>query len=39
MYQGGMARFDRKTEQFRIYPLPKDWQTDATQQSHFSVAG
>jgi virginiamycin B lyase len=39
MYQSGMARFDRKTEQFRIYPLPQEWQTDATQQSHFSVAG
>ena len=39
MYQGGMARFDRKTEQFRIYPMPEEWQTDATQQSHFSVAG
>ena len=39
MYQGGMAQFDRKTEQFRIYPIPKEWQTDATQQSHFSVAG
>jgi streptogramin lyase len=39
MYQGGMARFDRKTEQFRIYPVPQELQTDATQQSHFSVAG
>jgi streptogramin lyase len=39
MYQGGMARFDRKNEQFRIYPVPTAWQTDATQQSHFSVAG
>ena len=39
MYQSGMARFDRAKEQFRIYPLPKEWQTDATQQSHFSVAG
>jgi virginiamycin B lyase len=38
MYQSGVARFDRATEAFRIYPLPKDWQTDATQQSHFSVA-
>ena len=37
MYQGGMARFDRKTEQFRIYPVPQELQTDATQQSHFSV--
>ncbi len=39
MYQSGMARFDRKTEKFRYYPFPKEWQTDATQQSHFSVAG
>jgi len=39
MYQGGMARFDRKTEKFRVYPVPAAWQTDATQQSHFSVAG
>jgi streptogramin lyase len=39
MYQGGMARFDRKTEKFRLYPVPAAWQTDATQQSHFSVAG
>jgi streptogramin lyase len=38
MYQTGVARFDRATEKFRIYPLPKEWQTDATQQSHISVA-
>jgi virginiamycin B lyase len=38
MYQSGVARFDRATEKFRIYPLPAEWQTDATQQSHFSVA-
>jgi streptogramin lyase len=38
MYQTGMARFDRATETFRIYPVPNEWQTDATQQSHFSVA-
>lgn len=39
MYQSGMARFDRATEQFKIFPVPAEWQTDATQQSHFSVAG
>jgi virginiamycin B lyase len=39
MYQTGMARFDRGTETFRIFPVPSAWQTDATQQSHFSVAG
>ena len=38
MYQTGLARFDRATETFRIYPIPKEWQPDATQQSHFSVA-
>ncbi len=39
MYQTGVAKFDRKTETFRIYPIPADWQREATQQSHFSVAG
>ena len=38
MYQTGMAKFDRATQTFRIYPVPKEWLTDATQQSHFSVA-
>jgi virginiamycin B lyase len=38
MYQTGMARFDRTTETFRVFPVPDEWQTDATQQSHFSVA-
>jgi streptogramin lyase len=38
MYQTGVARFDRKIETFRMYPIPKEWQRDATQQSHFSVA-
>jgi streptogramin lyase len=39
MYQTGVAKFDRATETFRIYPLPKDWLRINTQQSHFSVAG
>jgi streptogramin lyase len=38
MYQTGMARFDRAIETFRIYPIPNEWQQEATQQSHFSVA-
>ena len=38
MYQTGLARFDRETETFHVYPIPKEWQRDATQQSHFSVA-
>jgi virginiamycin B lyase len=38
MYQTGMAKFDRASETFRIYPIPQEWQREATQQSHFSVA-
>lgn len=38
MYQSGVAKFDRATETFRIYPIPADWQKEATQQSHLSVA-
>src|SRR5438552_2261116 len=38
MYQTGMPRIDRSTETFQIFPVPDEWQTDATQQSHFSVA-
>ncbi len=33
MYQGGIARFDRKSEKFQIFSLPKEWQRDHTQQS------
>ena len=36
MYQGGIARFDRKSEKFRIFSLPKEWQRDHTQQSMVS---
>jgi virginiamycin B lyase len=38
MYQTGMAKFDRASASFRIYPIPSEWQTDAAQQSHFSTA-
>ena len=33
MYQTGVARFDLKTKKFQIYPLPKEWQADHTQES------
>jgi virginiamycin B lyase len=33
MYQGGVARFDPKTEKFETWAVPKEWQTDATQQA------
>jgi streptogramin lyase len=38
MYQGGIAKFDRKTEQFTTYPVPKEWQGNHTQQSMVSPA-
>ena len=36
MYQGGIAKFDRKAEKFTVYPVPKDWQGNHTQQSMVS---
>jgi streptogramin lyase len=33
MYQGGIARFDRKTEKVQVFPLPKELQKDHTQES------
>lgn len=35
MYQAGIARFDKKTETFKIWTLPKEWQTDAAQTGHL----
>ncbi len=34
MYQGGVARFDKKTETFKVWSIPKEWQTDAAQSGH-----
>jgi virginiamycin B lyase len=36
MYQGGIAKFERKTEKFQVYPVPKEWQGNHTQQSMVS---
>ncbi len=33
MYQGGIAKFDRKTEKVEAFPLPKELQKDHTQES------
>ena len=33
MYQGGIAKFDRKTEKFQEFPLPKELQHNHTQES------
>jgi len=36
MYQGGVAKLDRKTGKVQTWSVPKEWQTDATQQSFLS---
>ena len=36
MYQGGVARFDKTTGTFQTWSVPKEWQTDATQQAFVS---
>ena len=35
MYQSGIARFDKKTETFKVWSIPKEWQTDAAQSGHL----
>jgi hypothetical protein len=37
MYQNAVARFDKKTETFRTYSIPKDWDTDAGQLAHIAL--
>jgi virginiamycin B lyase len=44
MYQGGIARFDRKTETFKVWTVPPELTNDETQQSmvgpqHWEVDG
>jgi len=36
MYQGGVAKLDRTTGKVQTWSVPKEWQTDATQQSFVS---
>src|SRR6185312_923615 len=33
MFQAAIARFDKKTEQFRLYPIPAEWQSKSPQQT------
>jgi virginiamycin B lyase len=39
MFQGGIARFNPKTEGFRLYPIPAEWQSDSTQQTFVTPTG
>jgi virginiamycin B lyase len=36
MYQGGVAKFDKKTGTFQTWKVPQEWQTDATQQAFLT---
>ena len=36
MYQGGIAKLDKRTGKVQTWSVPKQWQTDATQQSFAS---
>ncbi len=36
MYQGGVAKLERTTGKVQTWSVPKEWQTDATQQSFAS---
>src|SRR5215813_5812703 len=39
MYQSAIAKFDRKTEKFRTWSTPKEWDTDAGQLGHIALTG
>ena len=39
MYQSAIAKFDRKTEKFRMWSTPKEWDSDAGQLGHIAIEG
>jgi virginiamycin B lyase len=39
MYQGSIARLDRKTGKFDTWSTPKEWDTDADQLGHLALDG
>lgn len=39
MYQGSIAKFDKKTETFKAWTTPKEWDTDADQLGHLALTG
>jgi virginiamycin B lyase len=39
MYQSAIAKFDRKTETFRTWSTPKEWDTNAGQLGHLAIEG
>jgi virginiamycin B lyase len=39
MYQSAIAKFDKKTEKFRMWSTPKEWDSDAGQLGHIAIEG
>src|SRR5580700_3718182 len=39
MYQSAIAKFDKKTETFRTWSTPKEWDTDSGQLGHLAIEG
>ena len=39
MYQGAIAKFDKKTETFQTWSTPKEWDTNADQLGHLALTG
>jgi virginiamycin B lyase len=39
MYQGAIAKFDKKTEKFQTWATPKEWDTNMDQLGHLALTG
>ena len=39
MYQSAIAKFDKKTEKFRMWSTPKEWDSDGGQLGHIAIEG
>ena len=39
MYQASIVRFDQKTETFKVWSIPKEWDSEGAQFGHLAVAG
>ena len=39
MYQAAIVRFDQKTETFKTWSIPKEWDTEGAQFGHLAVNG
>ena len=39
MYQASIVRFDQKTETFKVWSIPKEWDSEGAQFGHLAVTG